>query len=407
MTFNRLLIPCSCYLLAVVGCRVDTASAPVFSVADSAGVRVATSTAPSWTSTARWRLADTPRIAVGAADGPEEYLISWIWDALLLEDETLVVGNAGGHDLRLYDRAGRFVRRVGRQGAGPGEFGEFADLRMWRLPGDELGVRDAPLSRVNVFDSTGAFRRTVMFALTDSTSRPSAIGAFADGSFLAIGWEADSDRPPGQVSRPHARYLRYDRTGRDPGTLLRVEMAPHMAHELGGIMHFPYLPFTVEPLVAADSHSVLLLRRGEPVIERYDLAGRLVTRIAWSPPRHQITADLYRRLVAAAVGATTDAQQKRLWQHYYDQDLPVPDVAPAYQGLYVDETRHLWVERYRLPGEAIRVWDVISPEGRWLGPVTLPGRFWLHRAGEAFLVGTQMDSLDVERVQVYDLRRHP
>lgn len=89
---------------------------------------------------------------------------------------------------------------------------------MWRLPGGELAVRDAPLSRVNVLDSSGAFRRTVAFAATDSAARPSAIGSFADGSYLAIGWESESDRPPGRVSRSLARYLRFDAGGRDLGT---------------------------------------------------------------------------------------------------------------------------------------------------------------------------------------------
>ncbi|NOT09641.1 MAG: hypothetical protein HOP28_15725 [Gemmatimonadales bacterium] len=351
-------------------------------------------------------MADSPRIAVGAADGAEEYLISWIWDALLLGNGTLVVGNAGGHDVRLYDTAGQFVRRTGREGAGPGEFGAFSDLQMWRLPGGELAVRDPSLLRVNVFDTTGVFRRTVTFTPPDSAARPTAIGSFADGSYVASASEADDRQAPGRVSRSYAQYLRYDRNGGILGTFLRVEMAPHMAHELGGMMHFPYLPFTVDPLVVTDSQSVLLLRRGEPVIERYDPAGKLVERIAWSPPRRRITPELYRRLVAGDLGATPDPQQKRLWQHYYDQDLPLPEVVPAYQRLYVDETRHLWVERYRLPGEGGRVWDVIGPDGRWLGPVKLPGGFWLHRAGAEFLVGTQTDSLDVERVQVHALRRH-
>jgi hypothetical protein len=405
MFLAKRLIFLTCYLIATISCRAGRSSVEAFSIADSTGIYLATSTAPSWTAATTWRLADTPRVVVGAADGPEEYLVSWIWDALLLADGTLIVGNAGGHDLRLYDRSGRFVRRAGREGAGPGEFGEFADLRMWRLPGGELAVRDAPVSRVNVFDSTGAFHRTVTLEMPDSAARPSAIGTFADGSYLAIAYETDSQKPPGQVSQPYAQYVRYDRNGRVLGTLLRVEMAPHMAHKLGNMMHFPYLPFTVEPLVVADSQSVLLLRRGDPVIERYDLAGRLVARIALGPPRHQMTRDLYRRLADADIGSTNEAQQKQLWQDYYSQDLPLPDQAPAYQGLQVDETDHIWVERYRLPGETERVWDVIAPDGRWLGPVKLPGRFWLHRAGEAFLVGTQMDSSDVERVQVYDLRR--
>jgi hypothetical protein len=41
-----------------------------------------------------------------------------------------------------------------------------------------------------------------------------------------------------------------------------------------------------------------------------------------------------------------------------------------------------------------------------LGPSLIPaGRFWLHRAGADYLLGTQMDSLDVERMQLYSLVR--
>jgi hypothetical protein len=276
---------------------------------------------------------------------------------------------------------------------------------MWRLPDGELAVRDAPLPRVNVFDTTGAFRRTVTLAPPDSAGWPAAVGAFGDGSYLVMAAEAYQGTPPGKVRSSPAYYLRYDQNGQELRHLLRADMAPHMTHGLGGAFHFPYLPFTVDPVVATDSATVLLLRGGEPIIERYDLNGKLVERIAWGAPRHRVTPELYRRLAATEVAAATDPQQKRLWQHYYEQDLPRPELAPAYQGLYLDETRHVWIERYRLPGDAVRVWDVIAPDGRWLGPLTMPGRFWLHRAGERFLVGTQMDSLDVEYVQVYDLLR--
>jgi hypothetical protein len=402
---SRRLVCCSGCLFAITACRGGTAAAPPFRSVDSAGVRVVASAAPGWTVADQWSLADAPRVVVGSADGPDEYQLSWISDAVLLGDGTIIIGNAGSHELRLYDRTGRFVRRSGRQGAGPGEFGQFANLQMWRLPGGGLAVPDASLARVNVFDSTGAFLHTVPLSSPPTAARPNAAGTFADGTYLATASEEDYSTPPGQISRSHVQYLRHDRAGQLLGTVVRVEAAPHMTHQFGGMNIHPYLPFTVDPQVVADSNSVVLLRRGEPELERYDLTGRLVARISWQPARRRVTPELFRRLVDADVAVTAEGGQKQLWQSYYDRDLPLPDLTPAYQGLYVDELRHLWVERYRMRWENERVWDVLAPDGRWLGAVTLPGRFWLHRAGKAFLVGTQMDSLDVERVQVYDLRR--
>jgi hypothetical protein len=66
----------------------------------------------------------------------------------------------------------------------------------------------------------------------------------------------------------------------------------------------------------------------------------------WSligPNRQYVDEDLAR---------TSYQPQRRLYEAYYKLDLPLPKFAPAYQNLYVDETRHGWVERYQLPGEA-------------------------------------------------------
>jgi hypothetical protein len=366
-------------------------------------VALVESSAPLWTQESGWQLGAIPQVTIGTADGPEEYQLSWIWDALVLKSGFIVVGNAGSQELRFYDSLGSFVRKAGRKGQGPGEFGPLSDMRMWRLPGGVLAVRDAP-QRINLFDTVGAFLKTVTLELPTSAARPSMVGSFADGTLLVAAYEPD-DGPPGQVVRSAVRYLRYSPTGTQLALLARVASAPRYVHQEGNVIHYPYLPFSVEPAIAADSTTVLLLRDGDAELERLDQNGRVIGRIRWEPERRRVTAALYQRYVSADLAQTSNPDQKRLYETFYKLSLPLPDLVPAYRDLYVDETRHIWVERYRLPWETERVWDVLEPSGRWLGAVTLPGRFWLHRAGERYLLGTHMDSLDVERVQLYPLSR--
>lgn len=389
--------------LSIAACS-EPAAAPA-TTRDSAGVSIVESAAPLWSNGTSWRLAERPRVTIGTADGAEEYQLSYVWDALYLGSGTIVVSNSGSSQLRFYDSAGGFIRSAGRQGAGPGEFDAMADLRMWRLPGGLVAVRDGAISRANLFDTAGAFVRTVTFTPPDTGVRPMTVGAFADGSLLQTVYAHGENDQPGQVDRSSVRYLRYGLDGAPISTLARAESAPRYVHRAGSIIHQPYLPLTVEPAVAADSASILVLRGGEPELERFDLGGKLAARIRWGAERRPVTPELFQRYVAADLENTGNPQQKQLYELFYRLPLPLPKAVPAYKDLYVDDTRHIWVERYRLPGESRRVWDVLDPQGRWLGPVELPGRFWLHRAGRRYLLGTQMDSLDVERIQLYDLNR--
>lgn len=390
--------------ICLVGSCQSKPTKAAFATRDSAGVVLIETSAPLWADHAPWQLATMPHVTIGTVDGPEEYQLDWIWDALLLGSGDIVVGNAGSQELRFYDSLGKFVRRAGRKGEGPGEFGQFALLRMWRLPGGRLLVGDAPQPRGNIFDTTGTFVRTITLAIPTGVTRPSTSGSFADGTLLVSGYEPINGAP-GQVEQPAVRYFHYGSSGEQISLLARVASAARYAHQEGNVTYFPYLPFTTEPAIVADSSTVLLLRDGSPEIERLDLNGRTVARIRWQAPRRQVTSQLYKQYVATELAGISDPGQRRAYEAFYKLSLPLPDLVPAYRDLYVDETRHIWVERYRLPWEAERVWDVLDRSGRWLGALTLPGRFWLHRAGERYLLGTQMDSLDVERVQLYPLSR--
>lgn len=58
--------------------------------------------------------------------------------------------------LFLFDAAGRLLRRIGRRGGGPGEFGSSSG--MVALPDTGLAVWDPGNGRISFFDATGSFR---------------------------------------------------------------------------------------------------------------------------------------------------------------------------------------------------------------------------------------------------------
>ncbi len=388
---------------SLCGCRTPAAS-EWFVAYDSAGARLAISARPAWTDQTSWHLTIVPDRVIGVADGPEEYQLDWISDAMRLPSGATAVGVAGSSEVRWYDGSGTYMRRAGRRGGGPGEFNTMADLRMWPLPGGMIAISNSPLPRANVFDTAGRFVRTIPLQAAPTGARPSLIGTFADGTLLTMTSEADAGRLPGQITRSTVRYFHYSANGSVLAEIARAETAPRYVHSRRGVTHSPYLPLTVPPVATADSLSVLVLRAGEPVLERFDTSGRLIGRITWRAARNPVTPELYRRYVAASLGTLT-GDQRRLYEDYYRLELPLPEFAPSYRGILVDESRHIWLERFRNPGEADRTWDILDQEGRWLGSLNLPGRFWLHRAGNDYVLGTALDSLEVERLEVHRLSR--
>ena len=92
-----------------------------------------------------------------------------------------------------------------------------------------------------------------------------------------------------------------------------------------------------------------------------------------------------------------------------------PERFPAHYRVLADATGHLWAERAdgprdpfpRLtgPDPSPTTWEVIAPDGRWLGSVTLPERFDPLEIGEAHVAGVHADALGIERVRVYALTR--
>ena len=102
-----------------------------------------------------WTLPEIPLLEIGVREGDEPYQLHQARGSVLLDDGRIVVANAGSQELRFFDSEGRYLKAVGGDGEGPGEF-RFPG-RVRRIGEDSLLVWDQRLQRVSFFDAEGGY----------------------------------------------------------------------------------------------------------------------------------------------------------------------------------------------------------------------------------------------------------
>ena len=100
---------------------------------------------------------------------------------------------------------------------------------------------------------------------------------------------------------------------------------------------------------------------------------------------------------------------RRMWRN-----MPRGPTLPVLRSLHVDATGHLWLQPYYVAGAEPPPFEIHSPDGIWLGSVSLPpGRqraFVQYQApymeiGEDYVLGVWTDDLDVQYVRMYRINK--
>jgi hypothetical protein len=322
-----------------------------------------------------------------------------------------------GNRIFLFGPDGKLVRRVGRQGAGPGEFG--SNNGMIALPDSGIALWDARNARVSFFSASGDFRaswRTPAGFFTSNGLVTDQSGAFYLRRPVTVPRESDILGRMGLVRLPGDGQLGDSLVPPDIQVERQIFMAEQRSSK-GGVSRSatgaPYAPSSFwqwhpdRYFVAAHGGKY------EIILARQDVKAIVIRRAA-SP-------------VPISSGERAEEEERILWQmrqtdpSWSFAGASLPDQKAPMQQLFVARDGRIWarvatasepipddeLDERREKGPPVRhfrsptVWEVFGPDGSFLGRVPMAWRTTLMEADGDYLWAIVRDEDDLPSVVRY------
>lgn len=395
--------------IAVAACGEspeDTSSG--IEITDSAGIRIVTSPPGD---AVYAELATEPALSIGLLDGPDEFLFGDIESVGRDRLGNVVVADVQALEIRVFDPEGGYLRSVGREGEGPGEFLNLTGA--WTLADGGIVTVDYRLDRITRFDAAGVVVGTATYSGPDglivlpvALGGPGAILSSATpfrfrGTALQDIWES-------LLEHEHQRvlFLRHRFDGTLIDTVAEGMDQARASFSSGSgvdmVVQRMAVPFSPNPTARGSAHGVAFTSGAAYDIGVFDQAGdlRLIARLDESPAIR--TEEHLENYVRNSGGRERDEAwiRERLEQY---RTLDLPESLPAYTNVLFADTGDIWARRYRMRGESMDRWDVFAAAGAFLGRVHIPASLRVEEVSRGQIVGVATDEFGVERVEVRDL----
>ncbi len=378
-------------LLYVPACT-DSQESPLESVThqDSAGIRIVTHASGPFLDT----VPPDPVLLIGQ-EGDPDYEFFSVRQVSPLGSGNVVVANGGTSELMFYSPEGAYLRRVGRRGEGPSEFGFLTTV--YTRDGDTLTVMDPRRRRLVHFDSSGTFARGESFAQDLTSASPTSacvfpglMGLLADGTRLTRGWGCMEFTGADGVRATTTTMVLAHLERRDTlGTFNMNSVWERASGE--GPDAFDLIPFSPVMNWATGRDRVSLANGVDYSILVYDSAGALesIFREDRSPP--SVTPEdraLYREEQVAN-------------ERPHPDDVPFPDRFGAYGRLLVSHEGDIWARWAGRPSEEGVRWTVYGPDGQSIRRLVLP-KIQVHAIRDGRIYGHLEDELGIQTIVVLE-----
>lgn len=353
-------------LLAAAGCtgRAPEAAlgAPTIDTLPDGVIRVTNQRPTAWTDTNGWRLV-AERVIQPAEGSPGEF--SDVTKLVADDDGNVYVMQIMPTTIKAFDASGNFLRTIGREGNGPGEFPDG----MLALHRDTLLIQDPNNQRLTTYLTDGTL---VGMARSQCCYFTSALPRLDDGSVLIMG-----PPPEGSVGV----RLAYYRT-RSDGTVIDTIRQPIPAASdtpvWRAVRQTPNGQADVTIGVPGQPQNHSVWRGDGTMVVGNTGEYRLAIRRGFADTLRVIRAE-------APQLVRTDAEREAMLERAIATQGPlwgealravarvdqIPVDRPRWSSVAVDRANRIWVG---LPGEGtdVAVLDVFSSDGVLLGRVPAP-----------------------------------
>ena len=343
-------------LLVIVLCMIthcSSRSADIWfsETVDPDGVRVVQNgSKPQESSEKLPQLGLHEEVRIGADTGPEEYLLSFQPSGRWLAtgpDEQIAFTERRPAELRVYDSSGRFLRGIGREGDGPGEFRMPVDPAF--VTGVGWIINDPMNMRLSIFTESGDFVDIKSLGLLPFGQFIRTMEFSPDGDFWFLGtrlFQRDENRYNGF----HLMWTDWNRfEAVEVDTFEQLMMSPR-GRDSDIYMGFP-LNLETDQFGRAWMNTELAYQ-----IDVYEPEGGE----HWRIRREYELIDYPADVRTYQESLTMMESPEQTWY------TKLPPMQPAIAGLKWIETGEMWVFTSTYIDSPLVQVDVFTPEGRYV-----------------------------------------
>lgn len=342
--------------------------------------------------------------------------------------------DSGNYTVVVIDPQGGFVRTVGRQGEGPGEFGFTFRLVVWR--DGRLAVNDLQNNAIHVFGPGGEFDHSMRvpshISLTSIRPDPNGGALYARGSSNSTSpirealAELTGESPPKEgldefsigridltadafatdlvlqawrVTREErAEEVSVDDILSDPSRIMSTALTSSQDRMFfEPTLRWDILPDGLIAYADSSAYAIKLVRPGGPVVDviRRPVEPEAVTRRLRSAAIEREIGTLTRTFERIEGGMTDDVRERIEEREFYPEVSVIREIRSTWEG-------GLWIRR---PGE--EPWDtdgpidVFGPDRQYVGTFTADATTMPRAFGPDGLVAFwEVDELDVPTIVV-------
>ncbi len=284
-------------------------------------------------------------LSIGQIEGTEEYMFEYLWTILVDEKENIytIIRTGRETQIRVFDRLGTYIRSIGSQGQGPGEFSFVGNFQI--TPNNKLMVIDTNASKLSFFSLDGDYlRRTPYLGV-----RVNNVQINSNGNYFLYSSEYQGQRIPGSLYSANKLEL----FGPDFNFIKLVVKDEY--RNIDGAIAPPWM------IIRFPSTDLAICGFSEIYeFQIYDLNGHLVQKI--SKDFDPVEINEYEK-------------EKRNWT----ERKGLPKYLPAFQDFSVDEDGRIYVQTFERHLDKDEFYfDVFESDGKYITkiPLKILPKYW-------------------------------
>ena len=318
---------------------------------------------PLWGPEEGWKIVEEMRFGAGA----DSVLFASILSLDMDTQGRLYVLDSYTQQIHIFDSSGAFVRTVGSAGSGPGEFENAIAVDVSEA--GEIWVMEMQLGKLTILDTDGNYLRTERVNTTGWDHRPYPGGFDPMGHYNAMSlcYDYEEEDTKTMLARFDQSFTPID-TIAIPESPVEIDRFVRNTED-GGRYSMP-IPFqgSFEWVFSANGNLWTL----------YTGTYELIEITAGGTPLRRVTKEFEPLPVTSA--DWDEVQGRFNW--FRDQggtidETRIPRNKPVVENFFRDDEGNLWV-MHNEAGDSGSLFDIFNAEGQFLGEVGLPFNLEIH-----------------------------